>query len=68
MSLKAFHVIFVTASILLALGFGGWSLKNYAEQKTVVDLVFGIASVLAAVVLVAYGRAVLKKLKHMSYL
>jgi hypothetical protein len=29
MSLKAFHLIFITASSALAFGFGVWSLKNY---------------------------------------
>ncbi len=30
MSLKAFHFLFVIASILLGLGVGGWGCKNIA--------------------------------------
>jgi hypothetical protein len=67
-SLKAFHIIFVTVSILLTLGFGVWSLVHYADEKRVLDLAFGIGSILAAVGLVFYGRYVLKKLKDISYL
>ena len=68
MSLKAIHIVFVAASILLALGFGAWSLKAYFEGGLRTNLWYGIGSLLVAVILVAYGRAVLKKLKNISYL
>jgi len=68
MSLKAFHLIFVTASVLLALGLAAWSLVNYFEVKRTTDLVFGLVSGLIALGLVVYGRYFLKKLKHISYL
>ena len=38
MSLKAFHIIFVTASIILALLFAIWSLLNYFHGGTLSDL------------------------------
>ena len=68
MSLKAFHVVFVAASILLALGFGAWSLSNYFHGGQLLDLVFGAGSLLAGVALIVYGVFVLKKLKNISYL
>jgi hypothetical protein len=68
MSLKAFHIIFVTASILLALLFGIWSLVTYFQGGTLADLLFGIGSLVAAVALVFYERYALKKLKNISYL
>jgi hypothetical protein len=68
MSLKAFHIVFVIASILLAFGFGAWSYFDYKEQGTTTDLVFAVGSTLAGVVLVIYFRAVLRKLKNISYL
>ena len=68
MSLKAFHIIFVTASILLALLFGVWSLIGYFQGGTWGDLLFGIGSLVAAVALVFYERYALKKLKNISYL
>lgn len=68
MSLKAFHVLFIVVSILLALGFGIWELLTYRDTGAVLDLVLGIASLLAGVGLVFYLRAVLKKLKNISYL
>jgi len=68
MSLKAFHIIFVTASILLALLFGIWSLVRYFQGGTLADLLFGIGSLVAAVALVFYEKYALKKLKNISYL
>ena len=69
MSLKAFHLIFITASCALAFGCGVWGLKNYfgADGKTL-DLLFGIGSFAAGVGLVLYERYFLKKLKNVSYL
>ena len=69
MSLKAFHLIFITASCALAFGFGVWELKSYfsVEGKTL-DLLFGIGSFIALVGLIIYERYFLKKLKDVSYL
>ena len=69
MSLKAFHIVFISASILLALGIGGWALNNYSSPGgTRGDLLSGVGSLVAAVVLAIYGVYFLKKLKNISYL
>jgi hypothetical protein len=68
MSLKAFHVVFVAASILLAFGFGAWSYFTYKDQGNMVDLVYAIGSALAGGTLLIYFKFVLRKLKNISYL
>jgi len=68
MSLKAFHIIFIAASTLLAFGFGAWELQNYFAAKENQSLWFGIVSLLVGIALLWYGKVVLKKLKHISYL
>lgn len=69
MSLKTFHIIFITASIALAFGCSVWELKNFfSSEGTAWDLVFGIASLVASVALILYERYFLKKLKNVSYL
>lgn len=68
MSLKAFHVVFVTASILLAFGFGAWSYFAYKDQGKTVDLIYAVGSVLAGIALAVYFKFVLRKLKNISYL
>jgi hypothetical protein len=69
MSLKAFHLVFIIASILLALGFAGWELKSYwSAEGQAWDLALGLGSLAAAAGLVVYERYFLKKLKKVSYL
>ncbi len=64
MSLKAFHLVFIVASILLAVGMAVWSFVNYASAHRLVDLLVGIGSVIVAVALVCYERYFLKKVKE----
>lgn len=68
MSLKAFHIIFVTFSTLLAFGFGAWALNSYANTKATLDLVMGIVAVVMGFGMIWYGKYFLKKLKNISYL
>ena len=68
MSLKAFHIVFVTASIILAVLFGVWSLVTYFQGGTLADLLFGLGSLIVAVALGFYEKYALKKLKNISYL
>jgi len=64
MSLKAFHLIFVTAAIALAVGCAIWGLKAYwSPGGATSDLMFGLGSIVAAAGLVAYERFFVRKLK-----
>jgi len=68
MSLKAFHVIFVAASILLGLGVGGWGIYQYSTKGDVGLLVMGIIFLIMGIVLIIYGKRMLKKTKDIGYL
>ena len=68
MSLKAFHIVFVTCVVLLAFFFGCWLLREYRASGRPEQLFAGIASFLAGGGMIWYGRAVLRKLKHIGYL
>jgi len=68
MSLKAFHIVFVTLSILLAFGFAAWCFTQYGDSRRNTDLIYGLGSVAAGVGLIFYGKYVLRKLKNISYL
>jgi hypothetical protein len=56
MSLKAFHLVFITAATLLAFGFGGWLAKNF------------FAGGGAGIGLIVYECYFLKKTKDVGYL
>jgi hypothetical protein len=69
MSLKTFHIIFITASCLLAFGFGVWMLMAYrSPEGQTSDLIYGLLSLAAGVGLIFYERYFLKKLKNEPYL
>ena len=69
MSLKALHIVFITASSVLAFGFAAWGFKTWSSGDGMTrDLVFGIGSLVAGVALIVYGRYFLKKLKDVGYL
>jgi len=69
MSLKTFHIVFITLSSALALGCGVWLLiSGFSADGTKKDIFFGISSLVGAAGLIFYGRYFLKKLKNISYL
>jgi hypothetical protein len=61
MSLKAFHLIFV--SVLTTLSFGCAALAFIVGRP-----VFGLMGIAAGIVVIIYGIYCLKKLKKISYL
>jgi hypothetical protein len=69
MSLKAFHLVFIVASILLSSGFGVWCFMNYfSAGGNGLDLSMGAGSVIAVIALIVYEVFFLKKMKNVSYL
>ena len=61
MSLKAFHLIFVTLLTTLSFGFAAWAFA--AGQP-----LFGAGRIAAGILVIIYGIYFLKKLKKISYL
>ena len=68
MSLKTFHIIFITASFLLALGFGIWAVREFRQSGAWTDLAMGLISFALVPIIALYARYFLRKLKHISYL
>ncbi len=68
MSLKAFHLIFVTALTSLAFGCSAWKFKTFAADRANLDLALAIAALLGGIAVIVYGKYFLKKLKHVSFL
>ena len=66
MSLKAFHIFFITISVLLCLGFGAWCLSSdYAKGRAAYE-VAGYISFGLGVVLVLYEVVFLKKFRELD--
>jgi len=59
MSLKWFHIVFVSLSMVVSLGFGVWGLFNQHAA-------LGIASLAASAGLVVYGNYFLGKVRKLG--
>ena len=68
MSLKAFHLVFIIASIVLAFGFGIWAVVAFFKSGGALNLIVALGSFAAGVGLIFYERYFLKKTKNISYL
>ncbi len=68
MSLKSFHLVFLIASVLLALFLAVFSFDQFQQTGDRSSLLWSMVSGLTALLLVVYGRYFLRKLKHISYL
>ncbi|TSA40805.1 MAG: hypothetical protein D4R57_01395 [Verrucomicrobiales bacterium] len=68
MSLKSFHLIFITAASLLAFGFGWWMLRAYSDSGMKADQIYGVTSLVVGAALLVYEVFFIKKLKNVSYL
>jgi len=68
MSLKAFHIVFVTVSTILCFGFAAWAIREYLHARGMGYLIAGLSALVVAAALVAYGRWFLRKLRGVGYL
>lgn len=68
MSLKFFHLFFISVVMLFLIGFGVWATRRYMEQHETDMLMTGIGAFAAAAVLTLYGCWFIKKLKGVSYI
>jgi hypothetical protein len=59
MSLKWFHIVFISLSVLISLGFGVWGLFNQ-------QVALGIASLAGSAGLVVYGNYFLGKVRKLG--
>ena len=65
MSLKGFHIVFITISTLLALGIGAWCLWVNSIEAAPVFVAGSIASFIVAAGLIVYGIYFYRKMKRL---
>lgn len=68
MSLKAFHLFFITISVVMTAGLVAWSLGDYRATGSPGSLMLLVLAVPACVGLVAYGAWVRRKLSRLTVL
>ena len=65
MSLKGFHIVFITFATLLALGCSAWCLQLYLMEAASGFITGAIACFLCAVALFVYGIWFYRKMKRL---
>jgi hypothetical protein len=65
MSLKAFHIVFIIFSTLLAIGTGAWCVWVNRVEGAPIYLAGAIASFVAAIALIVYGIWFYRKMKRL---
>ena len=66
MSLKAFHILFIVVSTVLSVFVGCWGIWDYRRSGDGMHLLIGIASFVAAGMLIWYSTWFVRKLKRLS--
>ena len=65
MSLRIFHIVFVTVSIALSVFVAIWGVREYVATRSSGALVLSAVFVLCGVILVFYAGRVFRKLKEL---
>ena len=67
MGLKAFHLFFIVASLLLSGFVGFWGIREYLDSREILYAVLGVVGALGAIGLGLYLPRFLKKTKGIGY-
>ncbi len=65
MSLRAFHLLFIALSVVLAAFFAAWAAAQYQVDHQAGYVVAGLASLAAGGALAVYGAAFQRKTKNL---
>ena len=65
MSLKQFHILFISLAVVLLIGFGIWTLLPVGGQAAAAYLPWGLFSFLMAGFLIVYEVKMLKRIKNL---
>jgi len=66
MSLKAFHIFFISLSILLSVGLASWGISSFVSQGSPGALALGVLFFVTGFALLVYGRGFLRKMKEIE--
>ncbi|QSR89543.1 hypothetical protein [Methylacidiphilum caldifontis] len=66
MSLRQFHLVFITLAILLFLTFGAWAIYSYFSSQELLYIGLGVGSFLLGILAVIYGVWFVLKMKKLK--
>lgn len=65
MSLRAFHIIFVIATIVLSLYVALWGIREFTAERSFGALALAALFLVTAIALMIYGKKALAKFKEL---
>ncbi len=65
MSLRAFHIVFITVSVVLMLYVAVWGVREFMVSRSSLAVSMIIFGVVGGVTLIWYGKRVFHKLKEL---
>jgi uncharacterized PurR-regulated membrane protein YhhQ (DUF165 family) len=65
MSLRAFHIIFVLATIVLSLYVALWGIREFSAERSIGSLALAGLFLVTAIALMIYGKKALTKFKEL---
>jgi hypothetical protein len=65
MSLRAFHLLFITLSVMLAAFVAAWAVGQYRLEHEMIYAVTGIGAAAASGLLAVYGTAFQRKTRNL---
>jgi divalent metal cation (Fe/Co/Zn/Cd) transporter len=66
MSLKVFHIVFISLSVVLAFGFGLWLLVGQPVEGGLIDILAALFSFGVGILLVLYEIKIVKKFRSLK--
>jgi hypothetical protein len=66
MSLRAFHIVFITVSVILMLYVAVWGVREFMVSRSSLAVTMIIFGVTGGASLIWYGKRVFHKLKELS--
>jgi hypothetical protein len=66
MSLRVFHIVFITVSVALMLYVTVWGIRDFMASRSSLGISMIVFGVVGGVTLVWYGKHVFHKLKELS--
>jgi hypothetical protein len=68
MSLKAFHLVFVTVTTMLSFVVAGWAGMQFMDTGRMGYIAAAVGALACGAAMVYYGKVFLKKFKDIGYL
>jgi membrane associated rhomboid family serine protease len=65
MSLRAFHIVFISVSVALTLYLAVWGVREFMASRSSLGITMAVVGLVGGASLIWYGKRVFRKLKEL---